>query len=122
MKEHEIKGELKELVAEVNAEKLPRMGELAFHQQQVTKANMAVFLTLGTGRIYVQPCSVGCDVSLSGKVVEGEMYQFMCKLFGKECDGFKQRNHNKGWDKQPFWRTSDFGKVKEAIRWYARNY
>jgi len=122
MNQCEIKERLQELVVEVNAEKLPRVGALAFDQQQVTTANMSVRLTHGTGRMYVQPSRSGCDVSLSGLVVEGEMYPFMCELFGRECNGYKQRNSNKGWAKQPFWRTADFSKVKEAIRWYAGNY
>lgn len=113
---------LHELVAEVNAEKLPKSGELAFYQQRVAKGNMSVYLTQGNGRIYVQPSTSGCDVSLSGQVIEGEMHPFMRELFGKECDGFKQLNRNKGWAKQPFWRTDDFGKVKNAIRYYAHNY
>jgi hypothetical protein len=83
---------------------------------------MSVYLTHGSGRIYVQPSRSGCDVSLSGQVIEREMYLFMRELFWRECDGFKQRNRNRGWDKQPFWSTSDFVKVKEAIRWYAGHY
>ncbi len=122
MTANEIKERLTELVNEVNLSKLPKTGELAFHQQRVTTGNISVYLTQGCGRIYIQPSSSGCDVSLSGQVIEGEMYPFMHELFGKECDGFKQRNRKKGWAKQPFWRTADFGKVREAIRYYARNY
>ncbi len=122
MTANEIKELLIELVAEVNVAKLPNTGELALHEQRVTAGNLSVYLTQGSGRIYVQPNSSGCDVSLSGQVIEAEMYPFMRQLFGKECDGFKQKNRNKGWEKQPFWRTADFGKVREAIRYYARNY
>ncbi|NEX11348.1 hypothetical protein CR161_00145 [Prosthecochloris sp. ZM] len=122
MTANEIKERLIELVAEVNVGKLPKTGELAFHQQRVTTGNLSVYLTKGIGRIYVQPNSSACDVSLSGKVIEVEMYPFMRELFGDECDGFKQTNRNKGWLKQPFWRTADFGKVRECIRYYARNY
>ena len=122
MTANEIRSRLFELVEEVNVGKLPKACDLAFHQQLVRTGNISVYLMQGPGRIYVQPNSSGCDVSLSGQVVEGEMYPFMRELFGKECDGFKQRNRNKGWNKQPFWRTSDFGKVKDAIRWYASNY
>ena len=122
MNENEIKERLHEVVAEVNASDLLKAGELAFYQQKIATGNMSIYLTQGIGRIYVQPCSSGCDISLSGKVIEGEMYPFMRKLFGKECDGFKQLNRNKGKKDQPFWRTPDFGKVKEAIIYFARNY
>ncbi|KUL30586.1 hypothetical protein [Chlorobium limicola] len=122
MNEREIKDHLHELIAEINSSEMLKKGEMAFHQQKVATGNMSVYLTKGIGRIYVQPRSIGCDVSLSGKVLEAEMYPFMQKLFEKESDGFIQLNRNKGWAKQPFWRTADFSKVREAIRYYARNY
>ena len=83
---------------------------------------MSVYLTHGIGRIYVQLSSLGCNVSLYGKMIEGEMSTFMQKLFGKKCDGFKQLNRNKGKEDQPFWKTPDFSKLKEAICYYARKY
>ncbi|MBC8523833.1 MAG: hypothetical protein ISR54_06885 [Chlorobium phaeobacteroides] len=122
MNEREIKEHLHELIAEINSSEMLKKGELAFHQQKVATGNMFVYLTKGIGRMYVQPNSSACDVSLSGKVIEVEMYPFMRELFENECDGFKQTNRNNGWFKQPFWRTADFGKVRDAIRYYARNY
>jgi hypothetical protein len=122
MNEDEIKVRLNGLIKEINTDKLPKAGELAFHQQRVATGNMSIYLTHGTGRIYVQPKSVGCDICLSGKVIEGEMYPFMRKLFGKECDGFKQRNKNLGKTAVPFWRTEDFRKLEEAIHFYAHNF
>jgi hypothetical protein len=122
MNEREIKVRLLVVIADVNASNLPRAGALAFHQQRVATGNMSVNLTHGTGRIYVQPCTSGCDISLSGKVIEGEMYPFMRDLFGKECDGFKQRNRNIGKEEVPFWRTQDFDKIEKAIHFYYRNF
>ncbi len=122
MNKNEIKKRLLELVIEINTLKHPEIGELVFHQQKIATGNMSVYLSQGIGRIYVQPSSIGCDISLSGQVIEKEMYPFMRKLFGKECDGFKQRNRNSGWDKQPFWRTDNFSKVQESIHYYVRYY
>lgn len=122
MNENEIKERLLELVPEVNASDLLKAGKLAFHQQKIATGNMSVYLTHGIGRIYVQPSSLGCNVSLSGQVIQREMYPFMQKLLGRDCDGFAQRNRKKGKEDQPFWRTQDFGKVEEAIRFYVSNF
>lgn len=113
----QIKSRLLDLVAEINKASGAEGNELHFHQQQKVEGHISVKKDRASGRIYVQPSNYGCDISLSGVVLEKEMYSYMKGLFGKECDGYKQRNRNKGWEKQPFWRTDDFSKVREAI-WY----
>jgi len=114
----QIKSRLLDLLAEINKASGEVGNELHFHQQQKVEGHISVKKDKGLGRIYVQPSSYGCDISLSGVVLEKEMYPFMKGLFGKGCDGYKQRNRNKGWERQPFWRTDDFSKVRAAIKYY----
>ena len=115
----QIKERLLELVSEVNSLSGDNEDRLVFHQQDKTKGNISVKMAAGSGRIYVQPSSIGCDVSLSGKDLERKMYPFMRNLFERDCHGFKQRNRNRGWDRQPFWRTDDFQKVRKVVFNYA---
>jgi len=72
------------------------------------------------GRVWIQPSTAGYDVSLSGESLEKQLYTFMKELFGHECNGYKQTNNNEGTKRQPFWRTSDFKKVRAAVCHYAK--
>jgi hypothetical protein len=45
--------------------------KMKFNQQQVSTGNMS--LSGGNGRVWITPCSSGCDVSLSGKSLESEL-------------------------------------------------
>ncbi len=115
MKVDSLKLRLQELVGEVNA---TNAGCLKFHQQQKTEGNMS-FIG-GNGRLYVQPSSLGYDISLSGKSLEKEMYPFMRELCGSECTGYKQPNRSIGKKNQPFWRVESFELVKEAVYRYSK--
>jgi hypothetical protein len=111
-----LKEKLIRLVEEINAS---TSSTVIFKQQLKVKTNMSFFGC--NGRIYIQPSSVGYDVSLSGKSVEKTLYPLLKKLFGKECDGYKQTNGNTGIITAPFWRTDNFDLVKKAVYIYAKS-
>ncbi|MGV0035200.1 MAG: hypothetical protein ACNYPE_09610 [Candidatus Azotimanducaceae bacterium WSBS_2022_MAG_OTU7] len=115
MNEKVLKSQLKKIVDDINAGN--SSSRVEFKQQRKTTANMSV--TGGNGRIYIQPSSIGYDVSLSGQSLERQMCSYMINLFGKNCDGYKQRNATQGFKRQPFWRTDDLSKVRKAIFHYA---
>ena len=118
LNEDVIKDQLEELVDSINS----RLSStrIEFNQQPKTKGNMSI--TGCNGRMFVQPSVEGYDVSLSGKSLENEMHDFLCKLFGKECDGYKQTNTRLGKKSQPFWRVSDFQQVVEAVYRYTMSH
>jgi hypothetical protein len=70
--------------------------------------------TGGNGTIYIQPFNSEYDISLSGKSIEKQMYQFMCDLYGKR-EGYKQTK-----PKQAFWRVTDFRLVEKVVYHYAK--
>jgi hypothetical protein len=107
--------QLRTLEAEINA---AGPFVLKLNQQKVTKENMS--FSGGNGRIALQPCSDGYDISLSGKSLEAEMTPFMEHLCGRACDGFKQTNKSIGKADQPFWRVKDFQFVVQAVNYYAK--
>jgi hypothetical protein len=119
MKVEEIKQWLRDLVAEMNSLSSSDFGHIQYHEQNKEKGNMSVTRSNGDGRIYVQPRSSGCDISLSGKNLEKEMRLFMRNLFGRECDGYKQKNESIDKYDNPFWISDDFLKVKEVICYFA---
>lgn len=116
MKQKILKNELLEFIHAINTSSGDP--KLVFNQQDVVRENMSI--SGCNGRIWISPSSEGYDVSLSGISLEREMYGYMRALFGHECTGYKQRNANKGFKRQPFWRTSDFHKVESVIERYAK--
>jgi hypothetical protein len=87
---------------------------IKFEQQPVKEANMS--FTGGNGRIRIEPFHSEYDISLYGKSIEKQMYQFMCDLCGKR-EGYKQ---TKPESRQPFWRVTDFKLVEKAVYHYAK--
>ena len=116
MQEDIIKKQLLKLVDELN-ENIGHQ-KIEFTQQVKTKGNMS--LCGGNGRMWINPSSVGYDVSLSGKSIEKQLYSSMKDIFGKDCDGFKQTNNNTGIITQPYWRTDSFKLVKKAAEIYSK--
>jgi hypothetical protein len=83
---------------------------------------MSLTGAVAKGRLGVYPCSEGCDISLSGKSIQQEMYDYMRNLCGKERDGFIQPNQPRGTNNQPFWRVTDFELVRKAAFHYAERH
>jgi hypothetical protein len=109
MKNTEIlKNKLLQLQSEVNINPLHN---IKFEQQEAKKENMG-FIG-GNGKIYIQPFHSEYDISLSGKSIEKQMYQFMCDLCGKR-EGYKHKS------RQAFWRVTDFKLVEKAVYHYAK--
>ena len=109
-----MKQRLQELVDEVNATSAVC---LKFHQQKKTEGNMSI--SGCNGRLWVQPSSLGYNISLSGKSLEKEMYPFMRQLCGKECTGYAQTNKRIGKKDQPYWRVESFDTVRKAVYQYS---
>lgn len=116
MTEEDCKEKLQKLLVQINASRAT--SKLKFNQQVKITSHMS--LSGGNGRIWINPHREGIDVSLSGQSLEKQMYGFMFRLFGRDCDGFKQKNAGKGFKRQPFWRTTDFRQVKEVAFKYAK--
>jgi len=84
-----LKKNLIHLADEVNTE----IGSnIKFNQQRKKKGNMS--FSGANGRIWINPFHEQYDISLSGKSIEKQMYDFMCNLCGKGSDGFKQTKPN----------------------------
>ena len=107
-----LRKKLEQLQTEVNT-----FGDnlIQLHQQDRTKGNLS--FSGREGRIYVQPISEGYDISLSGKVLEEDMFPFMADLCGTPQDGYKQTRPN---FRQPFWRTPNFDLVRKAVIHYSK--
>ena len=115
MREAELKNRLIELVDQINQR--DRRAALVFHQQSVIKRHMSI--SGRDGKMWVTPRMGACDVSLSGQSITTRLTPYMETLFGRPCDGYKQRNANKGWERQPYWTTKDFSPVVEAVTKYS---
>jgi predicted HNH restriction endonuclease len=89
--------------------------------KQQNRKNENIGLSGANGHLGVAPIKDGYRISLCGKSLENKMYIFMRDLLGKECDGYGQRNARLGKKDQPFWKTSDFEKVRSAAYYYASN-
>jgi len=105
---------LKQIVAEANA---VGTAHLTLHQQDKIKEHISIRGAVGT--LWIEPRSKHYDISLSGKVLEAQLYGPMSVLCGAECNGYKQTNQTKGTKRQPYWRVDDLGTVKSAIFLYA---
>lgn len=112
-----LKSQILNLVDEINES--IGIKKIAFNQQAKKKENMS--LTGANGRLWIQPTTDGYDVSLSGKSLENEMTPFLTKLFNRREDGYKQSNASQGKLDQPYWRTSDFGLVRQTAIRYAQS-
>ena len=88
---------------------------IQLNQQAIKKANLS--FSGGDGRIYIQPSSVGYDISLSGQSLQKAMFGFMTDLCGGNPDGYKQ---TKPAPHAPFWRVSNFALVEKAVRRYSQ--
>ncbi len=44
----------------------------------------------------------------------------LTSYFGRNPDGYKQRNATRGFERQPFWRTSNFLNVEAVCEMYAK--
>ncbi len=106
---------LDKIVSDLNAS--PTF-QLTLHQQDVVKKHMSV--SGANGRLWVSPSKGGYDISLSGLSLENALTGALISYFGREADGYKQKNSNKGFNRQPFWRTRDFNDVKIVCEMYAR--
>ena len=91
---------------------------LVLHQQKITKKHISV--TGANGRLWVSPSIGGYDISVSGKSLEKELVPTLKSYFGRCADGYKQKNANKGFMHQPFWRTSDFQDVQAVCQMYMK--
>ncbi len=116
MEENQLKSILKTNIEEINR----NLGSnrLTFHQQKVTTKNMSV--SGFNGRIWFNPVSDGFDISLSGKSLENQLSNKISALAGRDCDGFKQVNSNKGIKKQPYWRFSDPKYIRIVLNEYIK--
>ncbi|MEZ9784067.1 hypothetical protein BCV08_15195 [Vibrio breoganii] len=85
-------------------------------QQEKVKANISI--AGGNGRLYVQPSTEGYDVSLSGQSLEHILTSSLVNFFHRPPDGYKQTNANKGFKKQPYWRTDSFKDVETVCAFY----
>ena len=110
-----LKSKLVDLVTELNDS---NDLNLKFNQQVKTIENMSI--SGANGRLYINPSSVGYDVSLSGKSLEKNLHGLFKELFNEDCTGFKQSNKNTGIITQPFWRTDNFSLVKKAVLLYSK--
>ncbi len=111
-----LKSKLNRLVDDFNESSL--IIKLAFNQQSKVLENMSI--SGANGRLWVQPSSIGYDISLSGKSLESNYYNSMKAIFGRDCDGYKQTNRNTGNITQPFWRADCFRLVQEAFEMYSK--
>ncbi|MEZ8820350.1 MULTISPECIES: histidine kinase [unclassified Vibrio] len=91
---------------------------LVLHQQQITTKNIS--LSGANGRVWVSPCQGGYDISISGISLENDMTARLTSYFGRNPDGYKQRNATRGFERQPFWRTSNFLNVEVVCEMYAK--
>ncbi len=108
----ELKKLLAELVDEIDSE------DVFLGQQKITKGNLYIYGR--NGRLFIQPLSEEIDVSLSGISLVEEMYPFMKRLCGRDCDDFKHRNKKNPKSRQPYWRVRDFDLVREAVYRYSK--
>ncbi|EMI4329422.1 histidine kinase [Vibrio cholerae] len=91
---------------------------LVLNQQKVTKKHIS--LSGANGRLWMSPSIGGYDVSVSGKSLENELVPILTSYFGRGPDGYKQKNANKGFKHQPFWRTKDFQDVQAVCEMYVK--
>lgn len=106
---------LSDVISDIN---LRFRSSLVLNQQRVTKKHIS--LSGANGRLWVSPSVVGYDISVSGKSLENELVPTLKTYFGRNPDGYKQKNANKGFKHQPFWRTKDFQDVQVACELYAK--
>ncbi|HHX8502022.1 TPA: histidine kinase [Vibrio diabolicus] len=90
---------------------------LVLNQQEKVKKHIS--LSGANGRLWVSPSSGGYDVSISGASLERKLLPVLKAHFERKPDGFKQKNSNKGFLRQPYWRTGNFGDVQYACELYA---
>ena len=116
MNEDTIRSHIKRVIENINTQR----GDikLGFSQQKKKTKNMSI--VGGNGRLRIKPTVAGFDISLAGKSLEREMYPFMSQLFGRNHDGYKQRNKNKGTKSAPFWKTNDLSKLELAAVKYSK--
>ncbi len=116
MNEDTIRNHIKHVIENINTQR----GDvkLSFAQQKKKTENMSI--VGGNGRLRIKPTANGFDMSLAGKSLEREMYPFMNQLFGRNHDGYKQRNKNKGTKSAPFWKTNDLSTIELAAVEYSK--
>ncbi|ELA7884164.1 histidine kinase [Vibrio parahaemolyticus] len=90
---------------------------LALNQQDKVKKHIS--LSGANGRLWVSPSTGGYDVSISGASLERTLLPVLTAHFKRRPDGYKQKNSNKGFLRQPYWRTNNFGDVQYACELYA---
>ncbi|GGB01009.1 hypothetical protein [Agarivorans gilvus] len=105
---------LEKVVSELNRQAVV----ITLNQQVKTKKHMS--LSGANGRLWISPSQYGYDVSLSGLSLEKQLEPTLTSYFGRECDGYKQLNGNKGFKRQPFWRTDNFRDVEVVCEMYAK--
>ena len=107
------KSRLHQLVDEINKD--AGYNKVRFHQQRVRKAHMSI--EGRNGRLTVKPTQKGWDLGLSGQSLEKEMYEYMCRLTGKQKHdkfGFPNRQA------MPIWEVNDLKLVDKAVRHYSK--
>ncbi|OCH23938.1 hypothetical protein [Aliivibrio sp. 1S128] len=90
---------------------------IVLNQQLVTKSNMS--LSGANGRLWISPALDGFDLSISGLSLEKELSPKLEKYFNRLPDGHKQKNSNKGFLKQPFWRVNTSKEVEDVCIMYS---
>lgn len=93
---------------------------LVLNQQEKVKKHIS--LSGANGRLWVSPSSGGYDVSISGASLERKLMPVLKAHFEREPDGFKQKNSNKGFSRQAYWRTQSFFDVQYACELYAQTF
>lgn len=92
--------------------------DITLNQQDIIKKNIS--LSGCNGRLWVYPVAGAYDVSLSGLSLESELSPRLKEYFGCEPQGYKQANANKGFKKQPYWRTTNLNDVAIICEMYAK--
>jgi hypothetical protein len=108
-----LKEKLIKLVEEIKAS---INQNVEFEQQDKIKEHMS--LTGCGDRLFILPSSKHVyEVSLFGLSIEKNLYGFMKKLFGRDCDGYRNKKNKR----QPRWWTDDFDLVRKAAIIYAKS-
>lgn len=103
--------QLQKLIDAVNSS--PQRNKIELSEQIKTEKNIDI--VGGNGRLNTTLTSKGFDIGLQGISLAKEMYDFMCKLTGKNHDKYGYPKDKKS----PKWEIDDFKKVEAAAYRYA---
>ncbi len=115
-----VKEMVQSLAAELNVHLKPTGYRVMFHQQDVNKGNISLFMDPQSGRnkqrLYIQPATKYGQyrIALSGVTLSARQKEFEL-IFDRECDGYAHPAST-----CPYWYVDDPVLVKKSAYLYIR--